>query len=77
MDSKVTARACTNHKDELAEENHSEIETENKHKKNCDSGYCEQADYPHHQLDYIHTHSLFIHQAFVKCLLYARHVARY
>lgn len=33
MDNTVTTSACTDHKDELAEGNHSEMKTKNKHKK--------------------------------------------
>lgn len=38
MDSKVTTRACTNHKDELAEENHSEIEQKTNIKRTMTKG---------------------------------------
>lgn len=33
MDNRVTTRACTDHKDELPEENHGEVKTKNKYKR--------------------------------------------
>lgn len=76
MESKVTTRACIDHKDELAEENHSEMKTKNKHEKELWLRVLWTGWFFSPPIR-VHSYTLFIQQAFVKCLLCARHVARY
>lgn len=76
MESGVKAKACTNHKDRLAEEDHGEAERENKYKGIMAKGIGDTLmTLPTNQTTFIHSlpiHPIGIYEVLIMCLTFCQ-----